>query len=66
MVSHGFYSKLMQITKEFLLSEIKELEQESNKAQTFQIQAQATISAYKMLINKLNAPEEQIEEQPGE
>ena len=56
----------MQITKEFLLSEIKELEQESNKAQTFQIQAQATISAYKMLINKLNAPEEQIEEQPGE
>ena len=52
----------MQITKEFLEAEIKSLEQEGNKANVFLIQAQATISAYKMLINKLEAPEEQ----PGE
>jgi hypothetical protein len=47
----------MQITKEFLESEICDLEQEANKAQTFLIQAQATIAAYKMLINRLEAPE---------
>jgi hypothetical protein len=47
----------MQITKEFLESEIRELEQEANKAQTFLIQAQATLSAYQMLINRLEAPE---------
>jgi hypothetical protein len=47
----------MQITKEFLEAEIRDLEQELNKAQTFLIQAQATITAYKMLINRLDAPE---------
>jgi hypothetical protein len=47
----------MQITKEFLESEIRDLEQEANKAQTFLIQAQATIAAYKMLVNRLDAPE---------
>jgi hypothetical protein len=49
----------MQITKEFLEAEIQALEQESNKAQTFLIQAQATVAAYKMLLNRLEAPEEQ-------
>jgi hypothetical protein len=52
----------MQITKEFLESEISDLEQEANKAQAFLIQAQATISAYKMLINRLEAPEEPQEQ----
>jgi hypothetical protein len=47
----------MQITKEFLVAEIESLESEANKAQTFLIQAQATISAYRMLINRLEAPE---------
>ena len=47
----------MQITKEFLEAEIRELEAEAQKAQTFLIQAQATITAYKMLINRLEAPE---------
>ena len=47
----------MQITKEFLVAEIQSLESETNKAQVFLIQAQATITAYKMLINKLNEPE---------
>jgi hypothetical protein len=47
----------MQITKEFLESEIRDLETEAQKAQTFLTQAQATIQAYKMLINRLDAPE---------
>ena len=32
-----------------------------NKAHTFVIQAQATIAAYKMLINRLDAPEQETE-----
>lgn len=55
----------MQITKEFLEAEIQSLEQESNKANTFLIQAQATIAAYKMLLNRLDVPEPE-EERPGE
>jgi hypothetical protein len=51
----------MQITKEFLESEISELETEAQKAQTFLTQAQATIQAYKMLINRLEAPEPEQE-----
>ena len=47
----------MQITKEFLVAEIQSLESEANKAQTFLIQAQATITAYKMLVDKLDQPE---------
>jgi hypothetical protein len=47
----------MEISKEFLLSEIGELERELNKAQVFIIQAQATIASYKMLINKLEETE---------
>jgi hypothetical protein len=47
----------MEISKEFLLSEIDELEREINKAQVFIIQAQATIASYKMLINKLDETE---------
>ena len=47
----------MQITKEFLESEIRDLETEANKANAFLIQAQGTIQAYKMLINRLDAPE---------
>jgi len=53
----------MQITKEFLESEISELETEAQKAQTFLTQAQATIQAYKMLINRLDAPE--LEQEDG-
>lgn len=52
----------MQITKEFLQAEIQELERESQKAQTFLVQAQATVSAYRMLINRLDAPEQEQEE----
>lgn len=47
----------MQITKEFLEAEICDLETEIQKAQAFMIKAQGTIEAYKMLINRLDAPE---------
>jgi hypothetical protein len=36
----------MQITKEFLELEIRDLESEAQKAQTFLLQAQATIAAF--------------------
>ena len=55
----------MLITKEFLVAEIQSLEQEAQKAQTFIVQAQATISVYNMLINKLDTPEVEIGEQDG-
>jgi septal ring factor EnvC (AmiA/AmiB activator) len=55
----------MQITKEFLETEIRDLETETQKAQTFLIQAQATIQAYKMLINRLDAAEPEMEQQDG-
>ena len=47
----------MQITKEFLQIEIDSLEQEIAKANTFVNQCQAVISAYKMLVNRIEAPE---------
>ena len=52
----------MQITKEFLETEIRDLETEAQKAQTLLTQAQATIQAYKMLINRLDAPELEMEQ----
>ena len=55
----------MQITKEFLETEIRDLEFEAQKAQTFVIQAQATISAYKMLVSRLDELEP-IEPDTGE
>jgi hypothetical protein len=51
----------MQITKEFLVAEIGDLEREMNKAQAFLIKAQGTVEAYKMLINRLDAPEPEQE-----
>ena len=47
----------MLITKEYLQEEIDSMESELQKAQVFIIQAQATISSYKMLINKIDTPE---------
>lgn len=49
----------MQITKDFLESEVRDLEAEIEKAQVFIIKAQGTIEAYQMLINRLNTPEPQ-------
>ena len=56
----------MQITKEFLSIEIDSLEQEIAKAQTYVAQCQAVVSAYKMLVNRIEAPEigESLESEP--
>ena len=51
----------MQITKEFLESEIGDLEQEIHKANAFVLKAQGTVEAYKMLVNRLDAPEPEQE-----
>lgn len=52
----------MQITEEFLLSEIGDLENEIEKANTFIVKAQATVSAYNLLLQRLRTPEEGTEE----
>ena len=39
------------------MAEIESLESEENKAQTFLIKSQATITAYKMLVNRIDQPE---------
>jgi hypothetical protein len=51
------HSANMQITKEFLEAEIVDLQIEIRKAEIFLTQAQATVSAYQMLIRRLDAPE---------
>lgn len=47
----------MQITKEFLQTEVQSLEFEIGKAQTFLTQAQAVLNSYRMLLARLDAPE---------
>jgi hypothetical protein len=47
----------MRITKEFLETEIADLREEARKAEAFLLKAQGTIEAYQMLINRLEAPE---------
>ena len=51
----------MQVTKEFLVTEIGALGQEIQKAQAFILKAQGTIEAYQMLINRLETPEPEQE-----
>jgi len=52
----------MRITAEFLQAEISALELEMQKAQAFMIKAQGTIEAYRMLINRLEAPEQESDQ----
>jgi hypothetical protein len=47
----------MQITKDFLEAEITGLEIEIKKANDFLIQSRTAIAVYKMLVEKLAAPE---------
>lgn len=54
----------MVITQQFLEAEVKSLETEMQKAQLFFTQAQATISAYKMLVAKINEPEPETQNAP--
>jgi hypothetical protein len=50
----------MEITKEFILAEIGDLEQEAQKANAFLLKAQGAIEAYRVLLKRLETPE------PGE
>jgi uncharacterized small protein (DUF1192 family) len=47
----------MEITKEFLLSEIKRLEAERNQASSFITASQGAIDAYTALVERLDAKE---------
>ena len=52
----------MEITKEFLAGEILSLEIEIGRANDFISRAQATIAAYNMLVNRIEAPDEAEQE----
>ena len=51
----------MEITKDFLLSEIKRLENERNQASSFVTASQGAIDAYTALVERLDVKEEQGE-----
>ena len=55
----------MGITQEFLQAEIADLNREVDKAKTFLIQADAAISAYRVLIAKLIEPEPEKKDEPS-
>lgn len=55
----------MVITQEFLQAEIADIQRESEKARNFLIQADAAISAYKVLIAKLIEPEPEKKDEPS-
>lgn len=47
----------MQISKEFILAEMDEVQRELQKAQTFVVQAETSLSIYKMLLSRLETPD---------
>ena len=47
----------MQISKEFILAEMEQVQRELQKAQVFVIQAETSLSIYQMLLAKLDEPE---------
>ena len=53
----------MQITKEFLLSEIKKMEQQRNHAHDVAVASQAAIDTMMALVARLDLPEEQAGDQ---
>ena len=55
----------MQITKEFLQSEIKKMEEQRNNAHDVAVASQAAIDTMTALIDRLNLPEQDTENQNG-
>jgi hypothetical protein len=55
----------MEITKEFLLSEIKRLENERNQASSFVTASQGAIDAYTALIERIDTQTDQQGEDNG-
>ncbi len=53
----------MVITQEFLRAEIDDLRRELEKARVFMIQAESIITAYEMLIRRIDAPDQEQEVQ---
>lgn len=46
----------MSISKEFILAEMEQVQAELQKAQVFVIQAETSLSIYRMLLAKLDEP----------
>jgi hypothetical protein len=46
----------MSISKEFILAEMEQVQAELQKAQVFVIQAETSLSIYRMLLSKLEEP----------
>jgi uncharacterized protein YutE (UPF0331/DUF86 family) len=55
----------MQITKEFLQSEIKRMEEQRNHAHDVAVASQAAIDTMTALIDRLDLPEQDTENQNG-
>ena len=55
----------MQITKEFLQSEIKKMEEQRNHAHDVAVASQAAIDTMMALIARLDLPEQDTENQNG-
>jgi hypothetical protein len=53
----------MQITKEFLQSEIKKMEEQRNHAHDVAVASQAAIDTMTALIDRLDLPEQETENQ---
>jgi hypothetical protein len=47
----------MEISREFILAEIDEVQRELQKAQVFIVQAETSLSIYKMLLARLDKTE---------
>ena len=48
----------MQISREFILAEMEQVQSELHKARVFVIQAETSLSIYNMLLAKLDQPDE--------
>lgn len=55
----------MQITEEFIRSEIADIEREMGNAREFLIKAQAAIDVHRMLLDRLSKPEPIVEDTNG-
>lgn len=55
----------MQITKEFLLSEIEKMEKQRNHAHDVAVASQAAIDVMQALVARLNLEEELLEAENG-
>ena len=55
----------MQISKEFLLTEIQKMEQQRDHAHDVAVASQASIDTMKALLARLDLPEQETESQNG-